>query len=64
MTDAPFPDSLCHRCRFLRIVRMARSTFLMCQEPSLPKYTAQPVRACRGFAPGPSGDGNGGAATG
>jgi|1185.fasta_scaffold823898_2 hypothetical protein len=53
MTDAPFPDSLCHRCRFLRIVRSARSAFLMCQEPSLPKYTAQPVRACRGFAPLP-----------
>jgi hypothetical protein len=49
--DAPFPDSLCHRCRYLRIVRSARSTFLMCQEPTLPKYTAQPVRACRGFAP-------------
>jgi len=24
----------------------------MCQEPTLPKYTAQPVRACPGFAPG------------
>jgi hypothetical protein len=55
-TDAPFPDSLCHRCRHLRIVRSARSTFLMCQEPTLPKYTAQPVRACRGFAP-PDGGG-------
>lgn len=49
--DAPFPDSLCHRCRHLRIVRSARSTFLMCQEPTLPKYTAQPVRSCRGYAP-------------
>ena len=48
----PFPDSLCHRCMHLRLVRSGRgSTFLMCQEPSLPKYTAQPVRACGGFAP-------------
>jgi len=48
--DLPFPDSLCHRCRHLRMIRSARgSSFLMCQEPSLPKYTAQPVRACRGF---------------
>jgi hypothetical protein len=51
MTDAPpFPDSLCHRCVHLRLVRSGKgSTFLMCQEPSLPKYTAQPVRVCRGF---------------
>jgi len=55
--DPPFPDSLCHRCRYLRIIRSARgSGFLMCQEPSLPKYTGQPVRACRGFAaPEPTG---------
>jgi hypothetical protein len=53
MTDeTPFPDSLCHRCRHLRVVRSARgSAFLMCQEPSLPRYSAQPIRACRGFAP-------------
>ena len=52
MTDEPFPDSLCHRCVHLRLVRSARgSTFLMCLEPSLPKYAAQPVRACRGFTP-------------
>ena len=57
MTDAPFPDSLCHRCRHLRVIRSARgSSFLMCQEPSLPKYTAQPVRTCRGFAPVPAGE--------
>jgi hypothetical protein len=51
MTDAPaFPESLCHRCVHLRVIRSGRgSMFLMCQEPSLPKYTAQPVRACRGF---------------
>ena len=53
MTDElPFPDSLCHRCVHLRVVRSGRgSTFLMCQEPSLPKYGPQPVRACRGFTP-------------
>ncbi|HEY0987442.1 MAG TPA: hypothetical protein VFD36_32610 [Kofleriaceae bacterium] len=53
MTDAPvFPDSLCHRCAHLRVVHSGRgSMFLMCREPSLPKYTAQPVRACRGFTP-------------
>jgi hypothetical protein len=50
--DPPFPASLCHRCRYLRIIRSARgSGFLMCQEPSLPKYTAQPVRGCPRFAP-------------
>jgi len=53
MTDEPpFPASLCHRCRHLRIIRSARgSSFLMCQEPSLPKYPAQPVHACRGYEP-------------
>ena len=59
MTEAlPFPDSLCHRCVYLRLVRSGKgSTFLMCQEPSLPKYTGQPVRVCRGFVAGaaPSG---------
>jgi hypothetical protein len=46
----PFPDSLCHRCVHLRVVRSGRgSVFLMCQEPSLPKYAPQPVRACPGF---------------
>lgn len=47
-----FPDSLCHRCVHLRVVHSGKgSTFLMCQEPSLPKYAPQPVRACRGFSP-------------
>lgn len=52
MTDEPaFPESLCHRCVYLRVVRSGRgSTFLMCQEPSLPKYAVQPVLACRGFS--------------
>jgi hypothetical protein len=50
----PFPDSLCHRCRYLRMVGNKRgSQFLGCREPSLPKYPRQPVARCAGFAPGP-----------
>ena len=46
----PFPESLCHRCQHLRVVQSGKgSTFLLCQEPTLPKYPPQPVRACRGF---------------
>lgn len=52
MPDVPFPDSLCHRCAHLRLIRSGKgSTFLMCQHPSLPKYTGQPVRVCAGFTP-------------
>ncbi len=56
MTDdrdaLPFADSLCHRCRFLRLGGNKRgSIFLQCTEPSLPKYPRQPVLACPGFAP-------------
>jgi len=51
MSDAPFPDSLCRRCAHLREVRSGRgSVFLMCQEPTLPKYPAQPVRQCAKLA--------------
>lgn len=50
--SAPFPESLCHRCVHLRLVTSGKgSTFLMCQEPSLPKYPPQPVRACPKFSP-------------
>jgi hypothetical protein len=53
---APFPDSLCHRCVHLRLVESAKkSVFLMCREPSLPKYAPQPVRQCRGFTPNAAG---------
>jgi hypothetical protein len=46
----PFPDSLCHRCAHLRVVESAKgSTFLMCREPTLPKYPPQPVRSCPAF---------------
>jgi hypothetical protein len=35
---------------FLRVLTSGKgSTFLMCQEPSLPKYGPQPVLACRGY---------------
>ena len=48
----PFPESLCHRCVHLRVIESGKgSVFLMCQEPSLPKYGPQPVRTCRGFTP-------------
>ncbi|MEO8550424.1 MAG: hypothetical protein ABI678_10635 [Kofleriaceae bacterium] len=50
----PFPDSLCHRCAHLRVVESAKgSTFLMCQEPTLPKYGPQPVRSCPRFTAKP-----------
>jgi hypothetical protein len=43
----PFPASLCHGCRFLRMNGSKRgSTFLMCTEGSRPKYGPQPVLAC------------------
>jgi hypothetical protein len=56
-TDAgaalPFPDSLCHRCRHVRLNGNKRgSVFVQCTHPSLPKYLPQPVRRCDGFEPG------------
>ncbi|MFT3692100.1 MAG: hypothetical protein QM831_03095 [Kofleriaceae bacterium] len=46
----PFPDSLCHRCVWVRIVESGKgSTFVMCKEPTLPKYGPQPVRSCARF---------------
>jgi hypothetical protein len=45
----PFPDSLCHRCRWMRLVEAKRSSFLQCTEPTMPKYLPQPVRACPRF---------------
>jgi hypothetical protein len=51
----PFPHSLCHRCRYLRLTGNTRgSIFLQCTEPSLPKYARQPVHACPRFAPAPA----------
>ncbi len=54
MADPPFADSLCHRCIHVRIVAAARTTFLMCKEPSLNKYAPQPVRACPKYVKDPS----------
>ncbi|HEU4612006.1 MAG TPA: hypothetical protein VFS15_08005 [Kofleriaceae bacterium] len=52
MSDVPFADSLCHRCANLRLVHSGKgSTFLMCQQPQLPKYPRQPVAGCPGFSP-------------
>jgi hypothetical protein len=49
----PFPDSLCHRCRWLRLTGNKRgSVFMQCTEPTLPRYGPQPVRACPRFEPG------------
>lgn len=48
----PFPTSLCHGCRFLRVNRSRRgSVFLQCTEGSRPKYGPQPVRACAARQP-------------
>lgn len=48
----PFPMSLCHSCRFLRLNRSKRgSTFLMCTEGSRPKYGPQPVTVCAARQP-------------
>src|SRR5207244_4092342 len=50
----PFPTSLCHGCRHLRVVGNNRgSRFLRCGEPSLPRYPLQPVESCAGFTPRP-----------
>jgi hypothetical protein len=46
----PFADSLCQQCVHMRVVDSAKgSTFLLCREPSLPKYPPQPVRICVKF---------------
>lgn len=51
MSDAPFSDSLCHRCAHLRRVEAARSSFLKCEDGRPPKYPPQPVRQCPFFRP-------------
>jgi hypothetical protein len=52
MSEVPFAGSLCHRCEQLRLVHSGKgSTFLMCQDPTLPKYPRQPVVACVRFVP-------------
>lgn len=49
MPDAPFADSKCCACQFLREVKTARSIFLMCTQGTPPKYPPQPVRECSFF---------------
>jgi len=49
----PFPDSICHGCIHHRLVRGARSTFIRCDAPDLPKYPPQPVVRCVGYTPRP-----------
>jgi hypothetical protein len=47
----PFPDSLCHGCRHLRLVGGKRSVFLQCRHPDLPRYARQPVLSCAAMVP-------------
>jgi hypothetical protein len=50
LSDLPFPESLCHRCVWMRTTGNKRgSIFLQCTEPAMPKYLPQPVRACPRF---------------
>ena len=52
MSDLPFPESICHTCKHVRYTGNKRgSVFLMCDEPSMPRYLPQPVRSCRAYAP-------------
>ena len=48
--SSPFPESLCHRCKAVKVVRGANSTFLMCTVLEQ-KYPRQPVLACSAFEP-------------
>ena len=48
--DKPFPQSLCHRCAALKVVKGAQSTFLMCTVLA-EKYPRQPVLQCAAFTP-------------
>lgn len=45
--------SLCESCEHVRVIRTARSTFLLCQlsgtNPAFPKYPPQPVVRCDGY---------------
>jgi hypothetical protein len=50
VSPTPFPTSICHRCVHLRLITSGKgSVFLMCQEPSLPKYPPQPIVRCQLF---------------
>jgi hypothetical protein len=46
LESEPFPASVCHGCRWLKLVRGKNSAFLLCGNELLPKYPPQPVRQC------------------
>jgi hypothetical protein len=46
--EPPFPQSLCHGCRWRHLVASSTTTFLRCTRPGWPKYPPQPVRTCAG----------------
>jgi len=50
--ELPFAQSLCHRCRHLKLVAGKTSTFLMCTALA-DKYPRQPVVQCEAFSPKP-----------
>lgn len=50
MSTKPFPQSLCHRCKAVKLVKGANSTFLMCTALEV-KYPRQPVLDCLAFVP-------------
>jgi hypothetical protein len=47
--------SLCETCKNMRVVRTARSRFLLCElsvtNDDYPKYPPQPVVLCDGYLP-------------
>ncbi len=51
VSQLPFPHSLCHQCRYLRLVKTKNSAFLMCQGPTGKKYQPQPVVRCGAMEP-------------
>ncbi|TDI43284.1 MAG: hypothetical protein E2P02_11625 [Acidobacteria bacterium] len=48
------PTSQCRLCAYHRVVRTKRGTeYVMCKEPTRPRYPTQPVSNCPVFAPWP-----------
>lgn len=48
--SSPFPESVCHRCQHLKLIRSGKgSVFLMCRALER-KYQPQPVRRCVAFS--------------
>lgn len=47
----PFPQSLCHRCCHVRLLRSKRgSVFIRCDHPEVVKYPRQPALTCTSFS--------------